>query len=355
MYNTGNTTKNSSIQLGRNIVVNEPCPDIDFRYGPYSSVAEAENWIDRHLRAIGLTVGIIEDGEVVEYWFKSDTTHLVKKINDSEDLYSPNESIPDDAISETVSASKSSLQGQTISQILDKILFKDSPAYINDNAGNCSISAKNSSKEVGTSHTTDLYKTTVGIAKYGYPVGQKSWQAGTLTVNRSTITFGNGNSCSCSFTLTGIPTLKSSYGVTPSSQPSYTNTTGTKTATITGYYKCGFNYNYPTSTSWTDFQVSSVGSITLQTTQTSSEYIYIALPTDLKITAIRVKHPLNDTYEQLDDPRVIDKINSEPLQFTSISSIYRFNIWKLAKAELNANGHPTQNQQPIQITIAKNN
>jgi hypothetical protein len=54
-------------------------------------------------------VGIIEDGEIVEYWFKSATTHLVKQVNDSEDLYSPDESIPDDAISETVSASKSSL------------------------------------------------------------------------------------------------------------------------------------------------------------------------------------------------------------------------------------------------------
>lgn len=354
MYNTGNTIKNSSIQLGRNIVVNEPCPDIDFRYGPYNSVAEAENWIDRHLRAIGLTVGIIEDGEIVEYWFKSDTMHLVKKLNDGENLYSPSESIPDDAISETVSASKSSLQGQTISQILDKILFKDSPAYINDNAGNCSISAKNSSKEVKTPHTTDLYKTTIGTASYGYPVGQKNWQVGVLTVNRSTITLGNDNSCSCSFTLTDIPILNSSYGITPSLQPSYTNTT-TKTATITGYYKCGFNYNYPTSTSWVDFQVSSVGSVTLQTTQTSSEYVYIALPTDLKITAVRVKHPLNDTYESLNDPRAIEEINSESLQFTSISSFYSFNVWKLAKAEFNSNGHSTPNRQPIQITIAKNN
>lgn len=350
MYHTGNTTKNSSIQLGRNIVVNEPCSDIDYRYGPYRSTSEALEWIDKHLRNLGLTVGIIEDGKIVEYWFKSDINTLVKKVDDSQELYTPSDSIPNDAFSETIQASKSQLEGQTVSQILDKILFKDQSAFINANAGNCNITATNAQREVKSTHEAGLYTTTVATASYGYPAGTKTWTAGSKSVSPQEIVFGANNTCSCTFTLTGIPTLKSSYGVTPSSQPSY-QTSITKTATITGFYKCGFSYKYP-NPSWTNFQVSKEGSTTLQTT-TSSEYVYVLLPTDLTIDGkVGIKHPLNDTYPKIS---VLPDIIGSNSQESSITTNYKFNIWKLAKAELNSDGHPTPNAQPIQITIKKRN
>jgi hypothetical protein len=55
--------------------------NIDERYGPYSSISEALAGTTG-TRELGLTVGIIEKGEVVEYWFKSgiEDKYLVKKI-----------------------------------------------------------------------------------------------------------------------------------------------------------------------------------------------------------------------------------------------------------------------------------
>jgi hypothetical protein len=55
--------------------------NIDERYGPYLSITEALTGT-AGTRELGLTVGIIEEGEVVEYWFKSGIKdeYLVKKI-----------------------------------------------------------------------------------------------------------------------------------------------------------------------------------------------------------------------------------------------------------------------------------
>jgi hypothetical protein len=44
--------------------------NLDARYGPWPSTEDALVNVPLHMRARGLTVGIIEDGEVVEYWFK---------------------------------------------------------------------------------------------------------------------------------------------------------------------------------------------------------------------------------------------------------------------------------------------
>lgn len=59
-------------------------PNLDFKYGPYSSLQEAydalgPSGIDKIV--VGLTVGIIESGEITEYWFKNGTelNNLVEK------------------------------------------------------------------------------------------------------------------------------------------------------------------------------------------------------------------------------------------------------------------------------------
>ena len=58
--------------------------NLDYKYGPYSSLEEAyialgPGGLDKLV--LGLTVGIIEDGAITEYWFKEGTTlnDLVKK------------------------------------------------------------------------------------------------------------------------------------------------------------------------------------------------------------------------------------------------------------------------------------
>ncbi len=79
--------------INNKIACNEPHANLDSYYGPYESKAQALEALDTQTiagvtytkRAIGLTVGVTENGEVVEYWFKSGTTDndLVKKITDS--------------------------------------------------------------------------------------------------------------------------------------------------------------------------------------------------------------------------------------------------------------------------------
>lgn len=56
--------------------------DVDSRYGPWSSVQDANNNIDINIRQIGLTVGVSAVGTgVIEYWYKNDiqNTDLILK------------------------------------------------------------------------------------------------------------------------------------------------------------------------------------------------------------------------------------------------------------------------------------
>lgn len=70
MYSNGKSTK-----LARNILVGEKCSNIDYKYGPYDSIDEA--WrVLKPMEVIekGLTIGIIVNDGIEEYWFKSGTT-----------------------------------------------------------------------------------------------------------------------------------------------------------------------------------------------------------------------------------------------------------------------------------------
>lgn len=80
-----------AVQLMRErLMVVKPYPNLDYSYGPYSSVAEAFEAVGPDgddIAAVGLTVGIQTDpnGPVVEYWFKEaceEETDLVKKEPD---------------------------------------------------------------------------------------------------------------------------------------------------------------------------------------------------------------------------------------------------------------------------------
>lgn len=57
---------------------------VDYWYGPYNSLADVLSVIPRALRGLGLTVGVIEGGEVVEYQWKKgiEDSNLEKKIED---------------------------------------------------------------------------------------------------------------------------------------------------------------------------------------------------------------------------------------------------------------------------------
>ena len=77
----------ANIPIGGQIQVGSKTASVDAKYGPWASRAEAMEALgEEGMDAIvdGLTVGIIENGKTVEYWWQGGTEleHLVKK-NDS--------------------------------------------------------------------------------------------------------------------------------------------------------------------------------------------------------------------------------------------------------------------------------
>lgn len=68
------------ISIGQGILNNavdsqyRPLPDIDAKYGPYDSLAQALEVLTPELRVIGLTIGVrMSDKKLVEYWFNGGT------------------------------------------------------------------------------------------------------------------------------------------------------------------------------------------------------------------------------------------------------------------------------------------
>lgn len=79
-----------TIRLPQRIRLANNFSDLDYFYGPYSSLEEANKEIIASLRSAGRTVGIIDgiSKEVTEYWYQpisaeDDTLTLVKKNSGS--------------------------------------------------------------------------------------------------------------------------------------------------------------------------------------------------------------------------------------------------------------------------------
>lgn len=62
-------------------------PNMDSRYGPYSSIEQALESLDVSQRSIGLTIGVKSLNEIKEYWFKDGIQNENLKEK-SETLYS---------------------------------------------------------------------------------------------------------------------------------------------------------------------------------------------------------------------------------------------------------------------------
>ena len=62
-----------TLNLTRGLEVRGEYSNIDFLYGPYTSLKQACQEVDQRVRRVGLTVGIVEQGSVVEYWWRDAT------------------------------------------------------------------------------------------------------------------------------------------------------------------------------------------------------------------------------------------------------------------------------------------
>lgn len=63
----------TGIQLSSGIVLGATKP-LDAKFGPFSSVSQANTEVSTNLRYKGLTIGILIDGNVVEHWYKAGVT-----------------------------------------------------------------------------------------------------------------------------------------------------------------------------------------------------------------------------------------------------------------------------------------
>ena len=59
-----------------------PLPNLDYKYGPYTSTEQCLSTITKKMRSLGLTVGIINGTSIKEYWFKDgiENTNLTEKL-----------------------------------------------------------------------------------------------------------------------------------------------------------------------------------------------------------------------------------------------------------------------------------
>lgn len=79
-------------ELINNAATNEdlkPYPNLDDKYGPYASIADVHNHIPKDSRSIGLTVGVITNNKIIEYWYNGgieDTDLVVKQTSVPVDL-----------------------------------------------------------------------------------------------------------------------------------------------------------------------------------------------------------------------------------------------------------------------------
>lgn len=71
-----------AFNISQPIDVRSRCANIDYLYGPYNSMEEACQAIIQSRRTIGRTVGIVDNGSILEYWWKSGTEDedLVQKV-----------------------------------------------------------------------------------------------------------------------------------------------------------------------------------------------------------------------------------------------------------------------------------
>lgn len=62
----------------------KPFANVDAKYGPYTDIATARSVLEHYLTK-GLTIGIIEGNEIVEYWIKDDSNEFVIKNQQTND------------------------------------------------------------------------------------------------------------------------------------------------------------------------------------------------------------------------------------------------------------------------------
>jgi hypothetical protein len=157
-------------------VVSKPVASIDDNYGPYDNVEDALNSIPLALRAVGLTVGIQQNNNIVEYWFQDGITdsHLKEKkpfntyfTNEYFDTYEDGLLVEESSIHE--------IQNQDVIQLIDsytkeKVNYEETSIWYNGSpmddskVDNFIYRKKDNTYYVETDF---LYNAIVNVVKFG--------------------------------------------------------------------------------------------------------------------------------------------------------------------------------------------
>ena len=138
-------------------IVSEAKANVDAKYGTYDSIQEAIQSIVKESRALGLTVGIIENDVVKEYWWKTgtDDQDLILKIDKA--AYTKISELENDSKYYTEDEVKYEVDKKADQSALDELSVEVSNKVDNSELPNISVGIKQYKEKV--TNITDLPKT----------------------------------------------------------------------------------------------------------------------------------------------------------------------------------------------------
>lgn len=314
--------------------------------------------INRNTAQIDLILKALKQIQIsVEELEKDDPLNPIDpdRPKDTALYYKPSDAIPDTVLSEKhgnlLQSSKDELKQFTFSQLFDRILFKEEEPSFNYHTEQNTLTAKHS-VEVGTPYTRNDFKVTTGTAIYQFPKTVVKWIASEIAAQGLAKLGNNLEVASCTFTLEipgGSLALQTNYGNT--TQVGVTTQIITLKADIKGYYNLGWmSGNTEIPNTFNIIKVEDYPSDLLIPSNTNSKYVYLALPITLNLISSKIQNPFDTTdFQEIPNFKKV----SLGISLSTLSSVTKYNIWRIGKATDNDDGTPTPNNKPIKITAVK--
>lgn len=272
----------------------------------------------------------------------------------SDSAYHPDSSIPEDAQSTPIgnmsAQPKSYLDGKSVSNILDQIFFKDSPAYIYENTDKNYLTCMpiEVNTILGDTHIDYTYH--LSQVEYGYPQGSIPWKPNLegIMVLITKIVFGENKDIGFlhikARIMDVIPELTTKYGKYQSEVALQNIYSQKLSLNALGYYNWAWAYE---GGPLAQEQITSQLQEYMIPCSEEVSYIKIYLPIALCISNIQIRNELSGQYEDIDASQII--LESHNVD-TELSTINKYDIYKILKSKPNADGSVTPNNQPLKIT-----
>ena len=111
-------------EIKNKLKILDKASNIDVRYGPWTSVLNANTNVPLEVRDLGLTVGIINNNSVDEYWYKDGITDSDLILKSSNSLFTNTNLVPETVGGYLEGQPATTPSGFNLQESLDKLLFK---------------------------------------------------------------------------------------------------------------------------------------------------------------------------------------------------------------------------------------